>query len=174
MDENEISEALKNKFGKKVLEIKVPKKDEKVAEDKLISEIMEIKVSKRRVFVTVPVEIYKEVIRYLVEELGFSHVQTITGLDAGNFIEIMPHLGRGITVTVKTRIEKDRPVLSTITDIVPGASVHEREVHDLLGVIFEGHPNLTRIIVPEEWPKNVYPLRKDYNPEQPKPIREVS
>lgn len=174
MNENEISESLKKKFGKKILEIKIPKKGEEVAEDILIHEIMEIKVSKRRVFVTVPSEVYKEVIHYLVEELGFNHVQTITGFDAGNFIEIMPHLGRGITVTVRTRIEKDRPVLSTITDIVPGASVHEREVHDLLGVVFEGHPNLTRIIVPEGWPENVYPLRKDYIPEQPKPIREVS
>ncbi|MEM3437150.1 MAG: NADH-quinone oxidoreductase subunit C [Nitrososphaerales archaeon] len=174
MNENEISEALKNKFGKKILEIKVPKKDEKVAEDMLIPEIMEIKVSKRRVFVTVPIEIYKEVIRYLVEELGFNHIQTITGVDVGNFIEIMPHLGRGITITVKTRIEKDKPYLSTITDIVPGASLHEREIHDLLGVVFEGHPNLTRIIVPEGWPENVYPLRKDYISEQPKPIREVS
>ncbi len=174
MEENEVSEALKNKFGKKILEIKIPKKGEKVAEDTLIPEIMEIKVFKRRVFVTVPIEIYKEVIRYLVEELGFNHVQAMTGLDAGKFIEVMLHLGRGITITVRTRIEKDRSVLSTITDLVPGASLHEREIHDLLGVVFEGHPNLTRVIVPEGWPENVYPLRKEYHPEQPKPIREMS
>ncbi|MEM3382884.1 MAG: NADH-quinone oxidoreductase subunit C [Nitrososphaerales archaeon] len=153
MNENEISEALKSKFG---------------------NNILETKTSKRRVFINISTKVYKDVIRYLVEELGFNHVQTITGVDVGNFIEIMPHLGRGVTVTVKTRIEKNRPALSTITDIVPGASVHEREIHDILGVVFEGHPNLTRIILPENWPEGVYPLRKDYTPEQPVPMKEVS
>ncbi|MGQ9718285.1 MAG: NADH-quinone oxidoreductase subunit C [Nitrososphaerales archaeon] len=153
MDENNVSEALKNKFGEKILEIKV---------------------SKRRVFVTVPVGVYKEVIHYLVEELGFDHVQAITGLDTGKFIEVMPHLGRGITVTVRTMVDRDKPMLSTITDIVPGASPHERELHDFLGVVFEGHPNLTRITLPESWPANVFPLRKEYTPEQPKSLREVS
>ncbi|NWG08969.1 MAG: NADH-quinone oxidoreductase subunit C [Nitrososphaerales archaeon] len=174
MNENNVSEALKNKFGEKISKIMIPKKGGEEAKDVIIPEIMEIKVSKRRVFVTVPVEVYKEVIRYLVEDLGFNHVQAITGLDTGKFIEVMPHLGRGITVTVRTRIERDKPMLSTITDIVPGASPHERELHDLLGVVFEGHPNLTRITLPEGWPENVYPLRKEYTPEQPKPLREVS
>jgi len=174
MDENKVAEALKNRFGEKILKIMIPKKGEEIAKGLVIPEIMEIKVSKRRVFVAVPAEVYKEVIRYLVEELEFNHVQAITGLDTGKFIEVMPHLGRGITVTVKTRVERNRPILSTITDLVPGASLHEREIHDLLGVVFEGHPNLDRIIVPEGWPENVYPLRKEYTPEQPKPLREVS
>jgi len=50
--------------------------------------------------------------------------------------------------------------------LVPGAILYEREVHDLLGVVFDGHPDLSRLILPEDWPEDVYPLRKEYSPEE--------
>ncbi|MEM2083837.1 MAG: NADH-quinone oxidoreductase subunit C, partial [Nitrososphaerota archaeon] len=74
---------------------------------------------------------------------------------------------------VKTSIDKNNPEIDTITDIIPGASFYEREIYDLLGVNFIGHPNLKRVILPENWPKGVYPLRKEYKPEHPKPLRGV-
>ena len=54
----------------------------------------------------------------------------------------------------------DAPTLSTCTAIYPTAEAHEREVYDFFGVIFEGHPNLTRILNPDDWIG--HPLRKDY------------
>jgi NADH-quinone oxidoreductase subunit C len=52
------------------------------------------------------------------------------------------------------------PVIQTITGVWPGANYYEREVFDLFGVRFEGHPNLRRILMPDEW--TGYPMRKDY------------
>ena len=51
----------------------------------------------------------------------------------------------------------------TITDIIPGALLYEREIHDLFGVKFEGHPNLEPLILPEDWPRDVHPMCKNKN-----------
>ena len=61
---------------------------------------------------------------------------------------------------VKTRVGTDDPVVPTVTDLFPTADFHEREVYDFFGVIFAGHPNLTRILTPDDWVG--HPQRKDY------------
>lgn len=119
----------------------------------------------RRLFVRVKAEDYKEAIRRLVEEKGILHISTITGMDTGKEIEILTHLfGQGVEVTVTTATSRDDPKMDSITDILPGATFYEREVYDLLGVKFEGHPNLKRVLLPDDWPEGVYPLRKDFKP----------
>jgi Ni,Fe-hydrogenase III component G len=56
---------------------------------------------------------------------------------------------------------KKNPNVPTITDLILGAVLYEREVHDMVGVTFEGHPDLSPLILPEGWPEGVYPLRKE-------------
>jgi len=63
-------------------------------------------------------------------------------------------------------VAKDKPILPTITDLIPGATLYEREVHDLLGITFKGHPDLSPLILPEGWPPDVYPLRKEWTIEK--------
>ncbi|HSW39832.1 MAG TPA: NADH-quinone oxidoreductase subunit C, partial [Acidobacteriota bacterium] len=88
------------------------------------------------------------------------------GADAGRGgMELVYHLcsyrfGHG--VVVKTRVDRESPRVDTVQDIWPTANWHEREVFDLLGVVFEGHPDLRRIMLPEDWVG--HPLRKDYTP----------
>lgn len=150
MREEEVVSRLKEVFGDKV---------------------SEFRIAQRRVFFSIPPEYYKEVVKFLAEKLGFVHIQTITSTDFGKEIEVMSHLGRGLTVSVRTRVPKDKPVVDSMVDVIPGASFHEREVHDLLGVEFNGNPNLNRILLPEDWPQGFYPLRKESQPTPPKPIR---
>jgi NADH:ubiquinone oxidoreductase subunit C len=54
----------------------------------------------------------------------------------------------------------DPPTIPSVTDLWPTADFHEREAYDMFGIIFDGHPNLTRILMPDEW--EGHPLRKDY------------
>ena len=63
-------------------------------------------------------------------------------------------------VRVRVQVPEDDPVVDTLWDLYPGAEAMEREVFDLFGVRFDGHPDLTRILMPEDW--EGHPLRKDY------------
>jgi NADH-quinone oxidoreductase subunit C len=59
-----------------------------------------------------------------------------------------------------TSLGRHDPTVASITPIWPGAGFAEREVYDMFGIVFEGHPDLTRILMPDEWVG--YPLRKDF------------
>jgi NADH-quinone oxidoreductase subunit C len=63
-------------------------------------------------------------------------------------------------VRLKVRLDGSSPAIESVTLIWPSANHYEREVFDLFGVRFAGHPNLTRILMPDDWEGN--PLRKDY------------
>jgi len=63
-------------------------------------------------------------------------------------------------VRVRVQVPEAEPALASIIDVYPGVDAMEREAFDLLGIRFEGHPDLTRILMPEDW--EGHPLRKDY------------
>jgi NADH-quinone oxidoreductase subunit C len=63
-------------------------------------------------------------------------------------------------VRVRVQVPEEDPVVATLFDLYPGVDAMEREAFDMVGVIFEGHPDLTRILMPEDW--EGHPLRKDY------------
>ncbi len=114
----------------------------------------------RQITVDVARTSLRKAIAFLKRE-GFAHLSTITGLEADASVELLYHFSaKGIMLTVHVTVPLADVSIPTITDIVPGASLYEREVHDLLGVKFEGHPNLQRLILPDDWPEGDYPLRK--------------
>lgn len=136
---------------------------------------MDIKVQRTRsIFVTVKAEDYKDSIRRLAEKYGITHISTMTGADSGQTIDVMPHLSYGgMKITVKAAVPKVAAEIDTLTDIFPGAVMYEREVHDLFGVGFKGHPDLERLVLSDDWPRDVYPLRKEYKVIRPEPIRKA-
>ena len=69
-------------------------------------------------------------------------------------------LSKNLRKTIKVQVQDDTLTIPSITDIYPGANFYEREVFDMFGIIFENHPELTRILMPDDWVG--YPLRKDY------------
>lgn len=112
----------------------------------------------------------------LLRERGFDHVKGVTGVDLSalkppeNAFEVMYHLGSytvpelgSIVLTISTKIPRDNPELSSLTSIWPSCEYHERETYEMFGIIFTGHPNLRRLLLPEWW-SDIPPLRKDYKP----------
>ena len=63
-------------------------------------------------------------------------------------------------LNVKTRVGTDDPTVPTVVDIFPGANFQEREVYDMFGVVFDGHPDLRRILMPEDY--EGHPQRRDF------------
>jgi Ni,Fe-hydrogenase III component G len=64
-------------------------------------------------------------------------------------------------IVLQVKIDRERPSIPSLAGIVPGAMVYERELKDLFGIFPVGHPDLRRQAVPEDWPADVFPLRKD-------------
>jgi NADH:ubiquinone oxidoreductase subunit C len=62
--------------------------------------------------------------------------------------------------TIHVKADGDPPTVPSVTEVWPTANFMEREAYDLIGIVFDGHPNLTRILLPDEW--EGHPLRKDY------------
>jgi NADH-quinone oxidoreductase subunit C len=95
-------------------------------------------------------------------EQGFDHLSLITGIDRRDKIEVVYHLHsveRNEYIVVKTETIND--TVPSVTSIWQSADWDEREQYDLMGIIFEGHPNLKRILLPEGW--SGFPLRKNYD-----------
>jgi NADH-quinone oxidoreductase subunit C len=63
-------------------------------------------------------------------------------------------------VRLRVQVPDEEPVVPTLWELYPGTEALEREVFDMFGIVFEGHPDPTRILMPEDW--EGHPLRKDY------------
>jgi NADH-quinone oxidoreductase subunit C len=76
------------------------------------------------------------------------------------------NLSDATRVRIRVQVPESDPHVATITELYPGADAMEREVYDMFGLIFDDHPDLTRILMPEDW--EGHPLRKDFeNPRIP-------
>jgi membrane-bound hydrogenase subunit beta len=134
-------------------------------QDHLKSDALEIRVPRaRRIFLRVRADSFREAIRYAILELGFRHLTTITGIDLGEEIELIYHLAyRNATeLSLIVRVPKGEALVPTISDLMPNSALYEREVHDLIGVRFDGLSDLSPLLLPDGWPKEIYPLRKEH------------
>ena len=99
-------------------------------------------------------------------ELAFDFLSDITAVDRFPVeprFEVNYHLTslkNRARLRLKVKVTAKDPVVATVTPVWPTANWHEREIFDLMGVRFEGHPNLTRILMPDDW--EGHPHRKDY------------
>lgn len=99
-------------------------------------------------------------------EMAFTYLCDVTGVDRFPVeprFELNYHLvsmSRRERLRLKVRVDTSDAVVDTVSNVWPTANWHEREVFDLFGVRFEGHPDLRRILLPEDW--EGHPLRKDF------------
>jgi len=108
----------------------------------------------------------REIAKFCRDELSFDYLIDITSID--NFgeeprFEIVYHLyslAYGIHLRLKLAVPKEANAVDTVSDIWPTANWHEREAYDMMGIKFNGHPDLRRILMWEGYP--YFPLRKDF------------
>ena len=106
---------------------------------------------------------------YLQKRLQYTFLSTITAVDWPDRVpryDVVYHLlsiPNQSVIRLKVRVGErgeDHPSVPTVTSVWPGANWYEREVYDLFGIVFAGHPDLRRILMPMDW--TTHPLRKDY------------
>jgi NADH-quinone oxidoreductase subunit C len=118
-------------------------------------------------FVVVKGEKIADVCKFLKDTTGleFDYCQDITAVDwpVRKVIEVVYHLYSLVHrhgLVLKAETDRDKPTIATVEGVWKAATWLEREIYDLFGVNFEGHSDLRRILMPDDWVG--YPLRKDY------------
>ena len=112
---------------------------------------------------------FPAVLRVLKEKEGFDRLGNLTAVDWKDHIEMVYHpynMEENVKLEVKAALDSAAPVIESATALYPGAEFEEREVYDLMGVEFLGHPDLRRILMPDDYP--AHPLRKDFVAPVPK------
>ena len=102
-------------------------------------------------FIALPSDCIQRAAKMLVERFDLRHLSTITGQDTGREIELLYHFWDGQGLTLRTSLPREGPHIATVIDLIPGAAFYEREVSEMLGVTFDGHPNLRSLLLPDDW-----------------------
>lgn len=105
---------------------------------------------------------------FLRDVCHFDLFLSVSGVDRGDYRESAAHvysLQTHDTLCIKTRADEQERVPS-LTPVWPAANWHERESYDLMGIVYEGHPDLRRILMPADWVG--HPLRKNYEENDPR------
>lgn len=130
--------------------------------------------SPKRVYIDIEPESITKVAGYIFKDLR-ARFNIASGVDARKHIEILYHFtieALNLLITLRVKLEKSRPEIHSLAPIMEAANWIEREIHELLGIDFLGHPDLRRLLLSDEWPKGVYPLRRDYKEWDKKAIRD--
>ena len=120
--------------------------------------------SDRRVYVEIKPESIVKVALYIFRHLG-ARFNIASGLDTRFNIEILYHFTIeeiNLLISLRVKLPKDKLEIDSLAPAFKAANWIEREMYELLGINFKGHPDLRRLLLPDEWPEGVYPLRNDY------------
>ncbi|OGS43535.1 MAG: hypothetical protein A2539_09525 [Elusimicrobia bacterium RIFOXYD2_FULL_34_15] len=135
-----------------------------IIKDKLSNKIIKFeKKNSKRYYIDIIPEDIVSVTKMLWSELELRFI-IATGIDRRDGIEIIYHFSDdkyGTVVSIRTLLaNKEKPEIDTISKIIKGAEWIEREMWELLGINFNGHPNLKHLLLNEDWPEGNYPLRQ--------------
>ncbi|MBN1697766.1 MAG: NADH-quinone oxidoreductase subunit C [Spirochaetales bacterium] len=130
--------------------------------------------SPARVYIEVQPRSIVPISRYIFKELG-ARFNIASGLDTAENIEILYHFTFepiNLLLSVRVKLDKNSPEIDSLSGEFHAANWIEREMHELLGIQFKGHPNLKRLLLSDAWPEGVFPLRQDYSEWDKKAVRD--
>ena len=120
-----------------------------------------------QIYVTLPKEATRPAVEHLLKEFGTRFLITVATdklQQSGGFevLHIFAHDQSKLFLSLRTKVNSDKPSLDALTPVIPGAGWAEREYRDVMGIEPVGHPDPRRLVLPDDWPEGVYPLRKDF------------
>ena len=120
--------------------------------------------SPKRVYIEIKPESIVNIACYVFKDLG-ARFNIASGVDVRHHIEILYHFTIeeiNLLISLRVKLKRTKPEIDTLTSVCEAMNWIEREMHELLGINFKGHPDLRRLLLSDEWPDGVYPLRCDY------------
>ncbi len=144
----------------------------KMIEEKFAGQVLAITSYAGQVAVALKKDMIREVCRYVHDEpmLKMDHLADVTAVDyskypgdSGPRFEVVYNMistEHRHRIRLKVRVPEEDPRVDTVSQVWHTANWHERETYDLMGIRFDGHPDLRRILLPEDW--EGHPLRKEY------------
>ncbi|MFH1868183.1 MAG: NADH-quinone oxidoreductase subunit C [Candidatus Omnitrophota bacterium] len=120
--------------------------------------------SSARVYIEIKPESIIQTSRYIFEELG-ARFNIASGVDMREGMEILYHFTVetiNLVISLRVKLKKDKLEIDSLAPYIEATNWVEREISELLGINFKGHPDMRRLLLSDEWPKGVYPLRRDY------------
>ena len=120
--------------------------------------------SAKRIYIEVARRDVTAIVRLIFKDLG-ARFNIATAADNPDNIEMMYHFdfdAIGLIVTVRAYVPKNDCSIDSILPIMKGAEWIEREIHELFGLEFKNHPNMKPLLLPDDWPADKYPMRKEY------------
>jgi NADH-quinone oxidoreductase subunit C len=126
--------------------------------------------NKNRIKVKVPAAKIRDAVQTVLRTLGCDRLITISAADTGTRIDLVYHFTglHGPVIGIAVELPRENPEIPTVADMLPPAGLYERQIHDLIGVVFAGNPCLDRLMLNEDWPEGEYPMRKDWKPDPAK------
>jgi len=134
----------------------------KLIEKKFGSQVEIEEKSPTRAYIMVERSIIVDAIKFLVHEQS-ARLCTATGVDTRWGVEILYHFSldpASKIVTLKVLAEKPSLQMDSVASFLPAANWIEREINEMLGVEFIGHPDMRRLLLPDDWPEGEYPHRR--------------
>jgi NADH-quinone oxidoreductase subunit C len=120
--------------------------------------------SPRRVYIEIKPSSIVKIATYIFKDLQ-ARFNIASGVDSRTHMEILYHFTLeplNLLISLRVKLDRKNPRIESIAPVFRAANWIEREMSELLGIDFIGHPNLKRLLLADEWPQGVYPLRADY------------
>jgi NADH-quinone oxidoreductase subunit C len=146
-----------------------PKDIAEKIKERFPEQVVEIAEFRDQVSVIVKKDQVSAILKYLHDEpfLSFDHLQDLTAVDYKGKKDVRFEVVYNLYSTryhhqirIRAQVPENDEKINSVVPIWAGANWHERECYDMFGIVFAGHPDLRRILMPEDW--EGYPLRKDY------------
>jgi NADH-quinone oxidoreductase subunit C len=120
--------------------------------------------SPKRVYIDIKPGSLTKIVTFIYRDLE-ARFNIASGMDLREHMEILCHFTLeeiDLVMSFRVKLQKTNLEIDSLTPLFKGADWIEREIHEMLGIQFKGHPNLKKLLLPDEWPDGVYPLRRDY------------
>ena len=123
-----------------------------------------LRKSDQRIYIDITPQSVQEASRLMLDEFA-ARLQIATGVDSSDGYEVLYHWAldkEGFVITLRVLLDHDSAELDSIALMCPAAEWIEREMWELLGIQFRGHPDMRHLLLADDWPEGNYPMRRNH------------